>query len=107
MVLIETVRITDEGGGTLRIQAIDHDTPSNSFYRCPLATLCDAPLFTKVCLGDNVAPCANLSAPAVPPAFCSTSGIAIINPRPGASAPCVPSAVQPRTWSSVKSLYRG
>jgi len=106
MVLIETVRITAAGGSTLRIQAVDHDTPGNSFFRCPLATLCDAPVYTKVCLGDNVVPCINPPAPAGPPALCSTSGTAVINPAPGVSAPCVPTAVQASTWSSVKGLYR-
>jgi hypothetical protein len=108
LVLLETVEIVNTGceSGPLRITVIDHDTPGNQFFRCPLATLCDGPFFTKVCLGDDVTPCVNLEAPRGPQAQCSTSGTVLINPPANVSNPCRPSAVRATTWTGVKGLYR-
>lgn len=108
MVLIETVEILNLGcdTGSLPILVTDHDTPGNAFFRCPLATLCDAPLYTKVCLGDDVAPCPNPDRPGGPPAQCSTSGMLLINPAANVSNPCRPTAVRASTWTHVKDLYR-
>lgn len=108
LVLVETVDITNLGCGTdeLRLLVMSHDTPRNTFFQCPLAVLCDAPVYTKVCLGGNVTPCPNPDAPRGPEAQCSTSGEAVINPVANTLSPCRVTAVEPATWSSVKSLYR-
>ncbi len=107
-VLVETVEIVNMGcdSGPLQITVVDHDTPGNQFFRCPLATLCDGPAYTKVCLGDDVTPCTNLEAPHGPQAQCSTSGTLLINPPANVSNPCRPSAVTATTWTGVKGLYR-
>jgi hypothetical protein len=108
LVLIETVQVTNTGcsENELRLLVWSHDTPRNEFFRCPLATLCDAPYFTKVCLGDNVVPCVNPEGPNGPQAQCSTSGEAVINPLHNSQSPCAPTAVERTTWTGVKSLYR-
>ncbi|MFQ5600135.1 MAG: hypothetical protein ACE5G2_06235 [Candidatus Krumholzibacteriia bacterium] len=56
-----------------------HSSPSNPNFLCALVNLCDAPLFTKVCVG---------------------AGSMFINSQ----ADCTV-AVEETTWSSVKSLY--
>lgn len=108
LVLVETVEIINMGcdEGALRITVIDHDTPGNQFFRCPLATLCDGPAYTKVCLGDEVTSCTNPEAPRGPLALCSTSGTLLINPSANAFNPCRPTAVRAATWSGMKALYR-
>ena len=107
MVLVETVQVTNlEATQPLRVLVVDHDTPSNQFFRCPLATLCDAPYFTKVCLGDNVVPCVNPEGPSGPAAQCSTSSAAVIDPSGASANPCHPTAVKSSTWSGVKTLFR-
>jgi hypothetical protein len=109
-VLIETARVTNSGCSTdvLRLIGTDHDSPANSYFQCPLATLCDAPVYTKVCLGDNVTSCPNPDAPHGDPSLCSTSGYFVLNPPDGMNihAPCSPTAVQPSSWGGVKGLYR-
>jgi hypothetical protein len=109
-VLVETVRVTNTGCDTdvLRLLGTGHDRAGNSFYQCPLATLCDGPVYTKVCLGDNVASCPNPDAPHGDPAQCSTSGSFVLNPPDGAilQAPCNPTAVQGSSWGAVKSMFR-
>ena len=108
--LIETVQVVNTGCSTdvLRLLGTDHDTPGNTFFRCPLVTLCDGPVYTKVCLGDNVTVCANPESPHGDPAQCSTSGFFILNPPSSMNiqAPCSPTGVQPSSWSVVKGLYR-
>jgi len=108
LVLIETVQVTNAGcaESELRLLVWSHDTPRNQFFRCPLATLCDPPYFTKVCLGDNVVPCVNPEGPNGPSAMCSTSGEAVINPLHNSLSPCAPTAIEKTTWSGVKTLYR-
>jgi hypothetical protein len=66
-----------------------HFTPSNEFYPCPLAVLCDDPLYTKVCLTP----------------FNSDLWRATMNPSEGVSGVCLPVAVEQTTWTQVKSLY--
>jgi hypothetical protein len=66
-----------------------HYQPSNEAYRCPLAVLCDAPVYTLVCIGARE----------------SDHWRAVINPSDGVSGDCYPVAVQPTSWSTVKSLY--
>ena len=51
---------TDEsfdGSETIPLRIIQHDSPSNPMFRCPLLTTCDAPVFTKLCVGDDATPC--------------------------------------------------
>ncbi len=55
--------------------------PSSPTFRCPLVTLCNAPIFTSVCV---------------------SGGSFLINPTVGA---CDPS-VEGGSWSQIKSLYR-
>jgi hypothetical protein len=64
--------------GETYLTVAQHFTPSNPSFQCPLFTLCDAPVYTKVCV---------------------SGGTAILNGRP-----CV-IGVQPTSWSQVKSLY--
>ena len=69
-----------------------HYQPTNAYYDCPLLTLCDGPVFTKVCVGmtDH-----------------SVHWRAVINPSTGNSAACAPVSVSNTSWSQVKGLYRG
>jgi hypothetical protein len=110
MVLIETVEVTNTGcsDAQLVLRVGSHDVPRNTFYRCPLASLCDGPLYTKVCLGENVFGCENPDRENGQPTLCSTSGGAIINPAsaPGVRSPCLVTAIAPATWGHVKDLYR-
>jgi len=110
MVLIETVEVTNTGCGDAPLSLVigSHDVPRNSFFRCPLATLCDGPVYTKVCLGDNVFGCENLDRNHSEPTWCSTSGSAVINPTlaSGLRSPCLVTAIAPATWGHVKDLYR-
>lgn len=107
LVLVETVEVTNAGcvPGELRLLVWRHDTPRNPAFQCPLATLCDAPTYTKVCLGDVVNSCSNPETPGWP-AQCSTSGEAVLNPVSGSRSPCAPTAAVPETWTGVKGLYR-
>jgi hypothetical protein len=68
-----------------------------------------------VCLGSNLTLCRNPDPPYANNATCSTSGAGWINPvwghwctlePPHFPDPDCPIAVQPRSWSMVKSLYR-
>jgi hypothetical protein len=108
LVLIETVEVTNTGCTQDELQLLvwSHDTPRNGYFLCPLATLCDAPFYTKVCLGSNVTPCPSPEGANGPPAQCSTSGEAVINPVANSLSPCAPTAVEETTWSGVKRLYR-
>jgi hypothetical protein len=58
-------------------QILQHTTPSNPNFVCPLVTICDA-VFTKICV---------------------TGGVAIVN-----GPPCTV-AVQPASWSAVKEMF--
>ena len=60
------------------VSVLRHSTPSNINFQCPLVTLCDPPVYTKVCV---------------------TGGQGIIN-----GGNCTV-AVEQRSWSGVKSLY--
>ncbi len=114
-VLIETVEIfnLDCPSGDMRLQVVKHDAPSNPFFQCPLVVLCDAPVFTKVCVGSNLTVCRNPEPPFPNNATCSTSGEGWINrEHPLCCTHCLPVfanctiAVQSKAWSAVKSLYR-
>jgi hypothetical protein len=63
--------------------------PTNPSTPCALAILCDAPVYTSVCIG----------------APNSDHWRAVINPSNGISGDCQPVAVLPTSWSAVKSLY--
>jgi hypothetical protein len=104
--VLEEVAVANTACSTdpLPLRVVRHDYFSHRSFLCPLFTLCDAPSFTKVCLGDDLHGCLNPTWGNA--ATCSTSGAAIINPRPGQSAPCPRVAVEPSSWSSMKSLYR-
>jgi hypothetical protein len=60
------------------LSILKHTTPSRPDLQCPLLVLCDAPVYTQVCVGG---------------------GQAIVN-----GVPCTV-AVEPKSWSQVKSLY--
>ena len=120
-VLIETVLVfptapcgPSQNPPKLRITGGGHLTPSNVFFRCPLFTICDAPVFTKVCLGTNIVPCETQVPPFCPNCSrCSTSGQFIINGAGGVGHCFPPKTVStgrvPATlvnWSELKALYR-
>ncbi len=108
LILLETVEITNSGcaGAELRVITTGHDLPSNQFFLCPMAVLCDVPLYSKVCLGNTVTPCVNPEGPRGDPAMCSQSGEAVINPAANSQSPCRVTAVTPSSWSVVKGFYR-
>ena len=97
---------------SLDFQGAGHSAPSNQFFRCPLFTLCDGPVFTKVCLGTNIVPCQTLVPPFPIASKCSTSGSFRINPpQPGKCVSVkadggVANSIANDTWSNVKSLYQ-
>jgi hypothetical protein len=66
-----------------------HYTPNNDAYACPLAVLCDDPVYTAVCLS-------------VPN---SDMWRAVLNPTGLIAGDCVPVAVEPATWTQVKSIF--
>jgi hypothetical protein len=116
MILIETVDILNMGcsAAELPLRVARADPASNPIFQCPLFVLCDAPVYTKVCLGSNITTCMNPQPPFPMNAMCSTSGEAFLNrvwPPSGpnecsvASNDC-PIAAQPESWSGVKALYR-
>ncbi|MFQ5601177.1 MAG: hypothetical protein ACE5G2_11580, partial [Candidatus Krumholzibacteriia bacterium] len=67
-----------------------HYDPANYLFACPLFTLCDAPAFTKVCVG----------------APDSDHWRAVINPSIGVTGDCIPVPVSESTWSEIKAIYR-
>jgi len=103
-VLIETIQILNIGCATqeLRLRVVKHSSSSNQFFQCPLFTLCDDPVFTKVCLGSNITTCRNPEPPFPMNATCSSSGEAYLNPGPSRNCTV---GVSQATWSQVKSLY--
>jgi hypothetical protein len=71
------------------------DRPANPYFRCPLITLCDAPAYTKQCVGIGQE--------------------AIINPSSAVRCPLTSGSdrgspqianVHPATWSAMKNIYR-
>lgn len=102
--LIETVFIQNMGaaGGELILRVTKRDVPSDQFFQCPLFVLCDAPVYTKLCIGNNIVTCQNPNPPFGLNAKCSTSGEAFINSTRNCTV-----AVAPTNWSTVKELYRG
>jgi len=120
-VLISTVIVFPTAGcgpserpPKLTFSGAQHAAPSNIFFRCPLFTLCDGPVFTKVCLGTNIVDCQTQVPPFPIASKCSTSGLFTINPGGSVGVgQCninknvhPPALVRADTWSNVKSLYR-
>jgi hypothetical protein len=112
-VLLETVDVLRVDGSLpteVILRVVKHGQPSNQFFQCPLFTLCDAPVYTKVCVGSPVTQCRNPEPPHANDAMCSTGAEAFINGRqcclscPGAVVDC-PVAAQATTWSCMKGLY--
>ena len=65
------------------IEVVARNPPTNPVFGCPLATLCDLPLYTMVCMtGGEI----HVNAPA--------------------SGSCALMAVEATTWSVIKSLYQ-
>ena len=85
--VITEIMPTDDVTMTVR----QHFTPSNPSpeFACALITQCDDPLYTKVCVS----------------ATNSDHWRAVMNPTGAIAGGCVPVAVEPTTWTSVKSLY--
>lgn len=104
-ILLETVQVFNIGCSPTeyRMTVTKKTSASNQFFQCPLFTLCDDPVFTKVCLGSNLTLCRNPEPPFPTNATCSTSGVAYLNPGPGRSCTV---AVANKTWSTMKDLYR-
>lgn len=99
----------------LNMMTGQHSSPSNVFFRCPLFTLCDAPAYTKVCLGDNIVMCTTPVPPFPQASMCSTSGSYAINdPTQADIGTCpnvkgkaaAPASIEDATWSNVKAMYR-
>jgi hypothetical protein len=83
-VLLYTVSIFATTPVTNHLVEIRARNPSlNPFFRCPLVTLCDAPIYTIVCVEGMGA---------------------LLNPPPG-DACNLPIGVELHTWSRVKRLY--
>ncbi len=79
MVLLYTVGgFAATSVGETYLTVLPHSTPSNPFFVCPLLVLCDAPVYTKVCV---------------------SGGVAILNGR------ACTVGVAPTSWSTVKGLY--
>ncbi len=66
-----------------------HYTPNNDAYTCPLAVLCDEPVYTAVCLSTPN----------------SDHWRSVLNPTGLIAGDCVPVAVEPTSWTAVKSIY--
>lgn len=100
-VLLEMVQVTNFGcaGTELRLFTTDHDRPSSQSFRCPLAVLCDGPVFSKICLMRYCHPDLYRGDPAL-------CGEAVINPGAHSQSLCRITAVTPSSWSVVKNLYR-
>lgn len=113
-VLLETIDVLRLDFGLpqeISLKVVKHDRPSSQFFQCPLFTVCDAPVYTKVCVGSNLTTCPNPEPPFPNNATCSTSGQAWINGRQCCLS-CEPGPVNctvaaaPTAWSRVKALYR-
>lgn len=95
----------------LDFTGVQHSSPSNVLFRCPLFTLCDGPIFTKVCLGTDIVFCQNPNPPNPNNSKCSTSGRFSINPPENGNCKNLKAdgtplnTLQSATWSNVKSLY--
>lgn len=91
-IMLGTVVINPVNAGTndVLLTVRPHTTPSNEFFQCALATQCDEPVFTSICVG----------------APNSDHWRAVINPSGAVAGDCQPVAVQAQSWSGVKALYK-
>lgn len=90
--LLTFTLIEDTPTSDIELEVMRHFDPSNYTFDCPLVTLCDAPAFTKVCVGaagDSVEWRATLNV---------TGEIQ--------AADCNPVSVSNTSWSQIKDLYR-
>jgi hypothetical protein len=107
-ILIQTIQIFNpscEEFPEMGLQVVRHSTPSNSLFQCPLFVLCDGPVYTKVCIGNNLTTCRNPDPPFPLNATCSTGERAYLGSHQLPNF-CVFPAVEPSSWSGVKALYR-
>lgn len=112
-VLLETVRALNFGCAAIgpQLLVVKHSRPSNQFFQCPLFVLCDAPVYTKVCVGFT-SQCQNPEPPFPNNATCSTGGQGFLNPVQTCNFQIQPEpadctiAVDAKSWSRVKGLYR-
>ena len=100
---VDIMNVSDCSGSEVILKVVKHFTASNQFFQCPLFTLCDAPYYSKVCLGSNLTTCQNPNPPFANDATCSTSGEAFLNPGPTRNCTV---AVRNESWSTIKGLYR-
>ena len=100
---VDILNLGDCSGAERTLRVEKHFTASNAFFQCPLFTMCDAPFYTKFCLGSNLKLCRNPEPPNPNDATCSTSGEAFLNPGPTRNCTV---AVQDASWSTIKDLYR-
>lgn len=104
-VLLETVHVINQSdctGDEIILTVTKKFNASNEFFQCPAYYLCDAPLYTEICLGSNLTTCQNPNPPYPMNATCSTSGECFLNPAPTRECRV---AVQQTSWSTVKGLY--
>ncbi|UCE02013.1 MAG: hypothetical protein JSW67_12215 [Candidatus Latescibacterota bacterium] len=106
LVFLASIRIwkfSAEGppdGASLKVMAAD--PPTNSYFRCPLVTLCDAPVFTPACVRGGIF-CAGGSAVQRPREPVPADGATNVSPhvtlawRVGGSICCFGHGV-PSTW---------
>jgi hypothetical protein len=64
--------------------------PTHADFQCVRAVLCDAPVYSSVCVG----------------APNSDHWRAVVNPSDGVSGDCFPVAVEATSWSAVKGLFQ-
>jgi hypothetical protein len=53
MLLLATVTVFNAGctSGSTGLRVVKHSEPGNPFFQCPNFTLCDIPIYTRVCVG--------------------------------------------------------
>lgn len=91
-VMLGTVVINPVNSGTsdVLLTVRPRMEPSNVNFSCALATQCDEPVFTSICVG----------------APNSDHWRAVINPSGAIAGDCAPVAVVAQSWSAVKALYK-
>ena len=63
IVSLGTLLAFNMSGDATRLSIKRHSTPTNAYYPCPLFTLCDAPEYTSVCMGEGTAPACSVLSP--------------------------------------------
>ncbi len=86
IVLLYTIQgLATTSVGCTRLTILQHTTPSNPLFRCPVLVLCDAPVYTKICV-MGAEGLVNGACSMTPPDPCRV-------------------ALTPVLWSQVKRLY--